>query len=166
MVYFLDESGRQKFCYLLTDGPAFHLIEAMQALFHWLVAWVDLQGMLGDLPRNAWHLQGFPCKDVSIGVEEVDERAFLFRGKRGTNANYFALGAPGVYEDLLGALHWLEGPGRPLGVGCFFGYLLPESRELYRDDDCCGVITALNLTLVGTLKGCVNGDDPAWAWHL
>ena len=59
-------------------------------------------------------------------MEEVDERAFLFRGKRGVNAHHFSLGAIGVYEDLLGALYRLERPSRPLGVGCFFGDLLPD----------------------------------------
>ena len=65
--------------------------------------------MLGDFPRNVWHVRGFPRKDVSVGVEEADERAFLFGGKRGTNAHHFALDAPIVYEDLLRAFRWLEG---------------------------------------------------------
>ena len=117
--------------------------------------------MLGDFPRNAWHVRGFPHKDVFVAVEEVNERAFLFKGKRGTNAHHFALGAPGVHEDLLGSLRWFEGPGRPLGVRCFFGNLLPEGRELYRGDNCCGVIAALNLALVGALKGGADSDDPA-----
>ena len=60
--------------------------------------------MLGDLPLDAWHIQGFPRKDVFVVVEEVDERAFLFGGDRGTNAYCFTLGAAGVYKDLLGAL--------------------------------------------------------------
>ena len=69
---------------------------------------MDFQGMLGDLPRNAWHIRGLPRKDVFVVMEEVDERAFLFRGKRGTNAYRFALGAVGVYEDFLRALYRLE----------------------------------------------------------
>ena len=60
--------------------------------------------MLGDLPWNAWHIRGFPCKDVFVVAEEVDERAFLFGGECGTNAYHFTLGATGIYEDLLGAL--------------------------------------------------------------
>ena len=56
--------------------------------------------MLDDFPQNAWHIRGFPCKDVFVDVEEVDERAFLFGGKRGTNVYHFALKAVGVYEDL------------------------------------------------------------------
>ena len=60
--------------------------------------------MLGDLPRDARHIRGFPRKDVFIVAEEVDERAFLFGGEHGTNAYLFTLRATRVYEDLLGAL--------------------------------------------------------------
>ena len=56
---------------------------------------MDFQGMLGDLPRNTWHIRGFPRKDVFVVVEEVDERAFLFGGKRGADAHHLALGATG-----------------------------------------------------------------------
>ena len=64
--------------------------------------------MLGDLPQDACHIRGFPHKDVFVVTEEVDERAFLFRGERGTNAYLFTLRAAGVYEDLLGALYRFE----------------------------------------------------------
>ena len=73
--------------------------------------------MLGDISFNAWNVRGFPCKDVFVGADEVDERAFLFEGKRGANAHHFAFGAAGVYEDFLGALYRLERPSRPLGLG-------------------------------------------------
>ena len=108
----------------------------------------------------------FPHKDVSIGVEEADERAFLFGGKRGTNAHHLFLGALKVYEDFLRAFRWLEGSGRPLGVGCFFEDLFPDVRELFGGNDCCGMIAALVLALIGTLEGGANGDDSARAWHL
>ena len=138
----------------------------MQVLLYQLGAWPNLQGMLGDFSQNAWHVRGFPHKDVSIGAEEVDERAFLFGGKRGANAHHFAFGAARVYEDLLSALHQLKRPGRPLRVGRFFGDLLPDGRELSRGDDCRGVITALDLALIGALEGGADGDDPARTRHL
>ena len=72
---------------------------------------MDFQGMLGDLPRNAWHIRAFPRKDIFVIAEEVDERAFLFGGKRGTNAYHFTLEAAGIYEDPLGALCRFERPG-------------------------------------------------------
>ena len=99
-------------------------------------------------------------------MEEVDERAFLFGGKRGANTHHFALGAAGVYEDLLGTLYKLKIPSRPLGVGCFFGDLLPDGRELFGGDNCCGMFATLDLALVGALEGGVDGDDPAWAQNL
>ena len=64
--------------------------------------------MLGDLPQNARHIRGFPPKDVFVVVEEVDERAFLFGGKRGANAYRLALRAIRVYEDSLRALGRFE----------------------------------------------------------
>ena len=83
MVHFLDKSGRQKLCDLLTNGPVIPLVKATQALFHRFGAWADLQGVLSDFPQHAWLVRGFPREDVSVGAEEADERAFLFGGKRG-----------------------------------------------------------------------------------
>ena len=85
-------------------------------------------------------------------MEEVNEHAFLFRGKCSVDAHHFALRAAGVYEDLLGALQGLESPGRPLGVGCFFDDLLPDGHELFEGDNRHGVFATLDLALVGTLK--------------
>ena len=142
------------------------LVEAMQALLHWLRAWPNLQGMLDDSSRNAWHVRRFPHKNFSIGIEEVDERIFLFGGKRGANAHHFGLGAARVYEDLLGTLYRFKIPDRPLGVGCFFGDLHLDGRELFGGYNCHGVLVALDLALIGTLEGGVDGDDPAWTRHL
>ena len=122
--------------------------------------------MLGDLPRDARHIRGFPRKDVFVIVEEVDERAFLFGGECGPDMGFFALGAAGVYEDLLGALRWFERPGCCFGVGHFFGNLLPEGDELFGGDDCKGVIAAFDFALVRALEGGADGDDPAGARHL
>ena len=122
--------------------------------------------MLGDLPQDAWHVRGFPRKDVSVGVEEANEHAFLFGGKHGANAYHFALGAARVYEDLLCALHWLERPSQSLGVGCFFDDLLPDGCKLFRGDDYRDVFAALDLALIGALEGGADGDDPTRTWHL
>ena len=84
------------------------LVEAAQALPYWLRARADVQGVLGDLPQDAWHIRGFPRKNVFVVAEEVDERAFLFVGERGTDAYRFTLRVVGVYEDLLRALYRFE----------------------------------------------------------
>ena len=166
MIHFLNKPDRQKLCNLLADGPTLLLIKVTQALLNQLRAWPDLQGMLGDFPRNAWHIRGFPRKDASVCEEEVDERAFLFGGERGANAHHLALGAVGVYEDLLCALCGLKRPGRPLGVRRFLDDPLLDDRELLEGDNHRGMLTALNLALVSTLEGGNDGDDPSWAWHL
>jgi hypothetical protein len=56
MIHFLDEPSRQKLLNLLADGPALLFIEAMEMLLYWLGARLDPQGMLGDLPQNAWYI--------------------------------------------------------------------------------------------------------------
>ena len=65
---------------------------------------MDFQRVLGDFPRNARHVRGFPRKDVFVGAEKVDEHAFLFRGKCGANVHHLALGAARIYDNLFGAL--------------------------------------------------------------
>ena len=127
---------------------------------------MDLQVILGDFPRNARHIQGFPRKDVFIVTEEVDERAFLFRGKRGTNAYRFTLRAAGIYADFFRALDRLERPGQFLGVGHFFGNLLPEGGEFLRGDDYGGMTAAFDFALISTLERGADGDDPMGARHF
>jgi len=56
MVNLLDEFGRQKLEDLLANDLAFLLVEATQPLLHWLGTGSNLQGVLGDFPRYAWHV--------------------------------------------------------------------------------------------------------------
>jgi hypothetical protein len=74
----LDEPDRQKLVNLLPDDPALFLIESTQLLLHRSGAGADVQGVLDDFPRYAWHVQGTPHKYLSILVEEVDKHFFLF----------------------------------------------------------------------------------------
>ena len=116
--------------------------------------------MLGDFSRNAWYIRGSPRKDVSVGTEEVSERAFLFGGKCGANAHHFAFGAARVYEDLLGALYRLKRPRQPLGSGASSMTSSLMATSSSRGNNSRGVFAALDLALVGMLEGDVNGDDP------
>jgi hypothetical protein len=166
MIHFLDESSRQKLRNLLTDCPTLLFIEAAEMLLYRLGAQLDPQGMLSNFPRNAWHIQGFPCEDVTVRTEEVDENAFLFGGEVGADAQHLVVEAAGVYEDLLGALCGLKRLGRPLGVGCFLGSFLPDDRKLLGGDGHHGELIALHLAFVSALEGGADGDDPAWAQHL
>ena len=122
--------------------------------------------MLGDFPRNSRHIRGFPRKDVSIGVEEVDERALLLGGEGGADAYRLVSGVVGVDEDLLDVLHRLKGSGRPLRVGRSFGDVLLDGCEFLGSQGCRSELAALDLTLVGPLERSADGDDPMWARHL
>jgi hypothetical protein len=56
------------------------IVEIAQALVHGLGTHLDAKLMLGDLPRNAWHVRRLPCEDITISTQEVDKRTFLFGG--------------------------------------------------------------------------------------
>ena len=86
MVYLLDESGCQEFGDLLAYGPAPFVIKATQALLGGLRAQDEAQCVLDDVPRYAWHVRLFPCEDIVIGAQEVDELAFLFGQELGPNS--------------------------------------------------------------------------------
>ena len=86
--------------------------------------------MLGDFPQNSRHVRGFPRKDVSIGAEEANERAFLLGREGGADAHHPIDRVVGVDEDLLDVLRRLKGSGRPLHVGRSFGDVLPDGCEL------------------------------------
>ena len=46
---------------------------------------VDSQVMLSQLPGNTRHVRRLPCKNVPVLMDELDERAFLFRIQVGTD---------------------------------------------------------------------------------
>jgi hypothetical protein len=47
--------------------------------------------VLGDFPRDAWHIRGAPREDVGVGAEEVDEHRFLFGVEGGADPQRLAL---------------------------------------------------------------------------
>jgi hypothetical protein len=72
--------------------------------------------VLGDPPRDAWHVRGAPHKDVGVGAEKVDEHHFLFQVEGGTDPQRLALRGSRVEGHLLGLLGSLEAAGM-LGGG-------------------------------------------------
>jgi hypothetical protein len=78
MKYLLDELGLQQLVDLLPDCPALLLVKATQLLLYQFGIGLDLQGMLGDIPRDARHVRGTPRKYVVVCAEKVDEHDFLF----------------------------------------------------------------------------------------
>ena len=117
MEYFLDESGRQQLVDLLPDGPTLLLVESAQALLHRLGTRSDVQGVLGDFPRYAWHVRGTPRKYIGVCAKKVDEHCFLFGVEARADPQRLAFRGLEVEEDELGLLRRLEAPGVTLGVG-------------------------------------------------
>ena len=39
---------------------------------------VNIKSVLSEFPQYTWHVRRFPCKDVMVLTDELDERAFLF----------------------------------------------------------------------------------------
>jgi hypothetical protein len=72
--------------------------------------------VLGDLPRDDWHVRGAPREDIGVGTKEVDEHHFLFQVKGGTDPQRLALGGGRVAGHLLCFLGGLE-IARVLGGG-------------------------------------------------
>ena len=105
---FLDEAHCEELGDLLSDCSALLLVATSQMLLHGLGTWLNVEGMLGDLPRDAWHVRGLPGKDITIGAKEVGERTFLFFGQRDTNLNFLGW-ILGVNLDCLRILRGFEG---------------------------------------------------------
>ena len=82
MVDFTDELCCQQSSYffancfpLLHGGP-------LKVIFDGLYFGVDTQTVLGQSPGYTWHVRRFPCKDVLVLTEELNERFFLFAVER------------------------------------------------------------------------------------
>ena len=101
MEYLLDESSRQQLVDLLPDGPALLLIESAHALLHGFGGGSDVQGVLGDFPRYARHVQGTPRKYVGICAEKVDEHCFLFGSRLEQILNALPSEVPGSRKTSL-----------------------------------------------------------------
>jgi hypothetical protein len=77
--HFLDKPSLEELPQLRSDRLPPLLVEVVEPLLHGAGVRYDVKGVLGDLPRDAWHVRGAPRKDVGVGAEEVDEHHFLFR---------------------------------------------------------------------------------------
>jgi len=104
MMNLLDESGHQKLVDFLANDLTLLLVEATQALLHWLGTGSNLQGVLGDFPRYARHVRRTQCKHIGVCIEKVDEHGFLFAVEVGADRQCFVVGDVGVERDFLRAL--------------------------------------------------------------
>jgi hypothetical protein len=68
--------------------------------------------VLGNLSRDPLHVKGFQCEHVEVRLEEVDERAFLFRVEGRPDTKLAAIVRDDSVLDIPGGL---EGADRTLG---------------------------------------------------
>ena len=79
MEYFNDKSSRQESGYFFSNSLASFFIEAAEKLLDRFKLGIDVKSVLSEFPRYTWHVRRFPCKDIPVLTDELDERAFLFR---------------------------------------------------------------------------------------
>ena len=83
---FNDEPGRQEPGHFLTNGFPPLLIKPSEKLLDWLKFWINIKSVLSEFSRYTRHVRRFPCKDVPVLTDELDESAFLFQIQIGTDA--------------------------------------------------------------------------------
>jgi hypothetical protein len=83
----------------------------VQVLLDRLGSRLDVEGVLGDLPRDARHFCRSPYKHVIVALEEVNELTFLFGAQAGSDLDSLCQ-LLGVDLDDLGVLDCLEGARR------------------------------------------------------
>jgi hypothetical protein len=104
MEYLFDESCSHQLVDLLAYGPALLFIKAAQVLLHGSGTGSDIQRVLGDIPRYAWHVRGTPHKNFGVCAKKVDEHCFLFGVELGADADVLAGIIAGVEGDGLNRL--------------------------------------------------------------
>jgi hypothetical protein len=78
MEYLFDEPRSHQLVDLLAYGSALFFVEMAQRLLHGSGSSLDIQRVLGNIPRYARHVRGTPRKNLGVHAEKVDEHCFLF----------------------------------------------------------------------------------------
>jgi hypothetical protein len=99
-----DEPCSHQLVDLLAYGSALFFIETMQRLLHGSGSSLDIQRVLGDIPRYARHVQGTPRKNLGVHAEKVDEHCLLFGVELGANPDLLGGIVAGVERDGLNRL--------------------------------------------------------------
>jgi hypothetical protein len=167
VIHFLDETSCQELGDLLAYGPAPLLIKIAQALVHGLGTRPDAELVLSDLPRDAWHVRGLPCEVITIGVQEVDERTFLFGQELGLDPQCLGQ-VVGVDLDHLGILGQVKGAGRGwlITVGSVLHHRLAKPLKLGGIGNDGGELEVLVATVICLFDGAAHHDDIVQSWHL
>ena len=79
MKHFDDKPSRQEPGNFFSNSLASFFIEPAKKLFDRFILGINIESVLSEFSQCTWHVRRFPCKDVPILTDELDERAFLFR---------------------------------------------------------------------------------------
>jgi hypothetical protein len=124
MEYLFDEPCSHQLVDLLAYGPALHFVETAQMLLHGSCSSSDIQRVLGNIPRYAWHVRGTPRKKFGVCAEKVDEHRFLFGVELGADPDLLAGVVVGVEGDGLNRLSRFEVAGVALRIRHLLGEAL------------------------------------------
>jgi hypothetical protein len=100
-----------------------------QVLLHGSGTDSDVQRVLGDIPRYAWHVRGTPRKNFDICTEKVDEHCFLFGVELGADPDFLAGVVAGVEGDRLDRLGRFEVAGAVLRIRRLLGAAIQVGDE-------------------------------------
>ena len=78
VVYFSDELSCQEPSHFLANCFSLLYGGPSKMFLDWFHFRVDSQTVLSQSPGYTRHVRRFPCKDVPVLTEELDERFFLF----------------------------------------------------------------------------------------
>jgi hypothetical protein len=116
MEYLFDEPCSHQLVDLLAYGPALFFIKTTQVLLHGSGTGLDVQRVLGNIPRYAWHVRGTPRKNFGVCAEKVDEHCFLFGVELRADPDFLAGVVVGVEGDRLDRLGRFEVAGVALRI--------------------------------------------------
>jgi hypothetical protein len=145
---------------LLAYGSALFFVESAQRLLHGSGSSLDIQRVLGDIPRYAGHVRGTPRENVGVCAEKVDEHCFLFGIEPGADPDLLGGVAAGVERDRFNRLRWLEVAGVALHVRRLLREALQVGDAGLGFGEGLGALHALHVAFVCVLVRGADGDDP------
>jgi hypothetical protein len=166
MEYLFDEPCIHQLVDLLAYGPALFFIKTAQVLLHGSGTGSDVQRVLGDIPRYAWHVRETPRKNFGICAEKVDEHCFLFGVELGADSDFLAGVVAGVEGDGLNRLGRFKVAGVALRLRRLLGEAIQVGDEGLGLDDGLSVLHTFHVALVSVAVRGADGDDSLGARHL
>jgi hypothetical protein len=129
MEYLFDEPCSHQLVDLLAYDPALLFIKTAQVLLHGSGTGSDIQRVLGDIPRYAWHVRGTPRKNFGICAEKVDKHCFLFGVELKADPDVLAGVVAGVEGDRFDRLGQFEVAGTALRIRRLLGEAIQVDDE-------------------------------------